>query len=115
MIRVKNADVLDKLLMVPLHLNLRHLLKWLVARFDDVTITSAHRPGDDGVHGQTPCRGLDIRSWIYDQPSQVVAEINRVWMYDPQRPELSCALLHDVGKGAHIHLQVHDRTAYKGG
>ena len=75
-----------------------------------VVITCGHRPGDPGVHGTVPCRGIDIRSRVFSKPHKVVQGINERWQYDPDRPEKQVAILHDVGSGEHIHLQTHPNT-----
>lgn len=36
--------------------------------------------------------------------------INRAFVYDPDRLRYQVALHHDVGLGAHFHVQVHPRT-----
>jgi hypothetical protein len=78
-----------------------------------VVVTSHFRQGDKGVHGTNPCRGLDIRSWVYGDPQSICEMINRAYEYDPKRPDKRCAILHNVGKGEHIHLQVHPNTRRK--
>ena len=57
-----------------------------------------------------PLRGLDLRSFIYKNPQNIVDTINKVWMYDYKRPHMKCAIYHDTGQGDHIHLQVHPNT-----
>lgn len=86
-------------------------LKNLVTR---VVITSAYREGDHGVHGTVPCRGLDIRSFIYEKPRHIVDVLNETFSYDFQRPGMKAAMYHDSGHGRHIHLQVHDHTVQRG-
>ena len=72
-------------------------------------ITSAYREGDEGVHGTDPLRGLDLR--LRGLPGQTVAKmINENFIYDPTRPGKLCAIVHDIGLGAHLHLQVHPKT-----
>ena len=111
-IEIKNENVLNSLLCVEYHPTLILLAKW-TTRFPDVVFTSGYRRGDDGVHGQIPCRGLDIRSCVYEQYAEMIVDnINKHFIYDPERPRFKCAILHDMGKGIHIHLQVHDNTIY---
>ena len=110
-IQIKDWKVLKGLMLKPYHHKMIGLAEWVTVRFSEVMFTSAFRPGT-GVHGTDPCRGLDIRSWIYNDPKKVVNDINTHWIYDPKRPEKKCAVLHDVGQGNHIHLQTHDRTQY---
>jgi hypothetical protein len=74
--------------------------------------TSAYRPGDKGVHGTDPGRGFDLRTW--DAPDEVWYDIcetiNSAWQYDPLRPHMKVAMYHDIGRGPHLHLQVHNAT-----
>ena len=114
-IKIKDHKVLIGMLDVPFHSKLIALTVWVVVRIHDTVFTSAYRKDDPGVHGQKPCRGLDVRSYTMDNPQAVVDDINKYWIYDPKRPQFKCAILHDVGQGQHIHLQVHDRTEYKQG
>ena len=37
-------------------------------------------------------------------------EVNRRWVYDPERPLMNVAWWHDSGQGPHLHTQVHDNT-----
>lgn len=109
-IEIKDTDVLDKILRYYYHDKLIDLIKWIVNKKEEVVITSGKRVGDKGVHGTAPVRGIDIRSYIYTNPAEICTYINRHWSYDPKRPEMKCAIFHDVGKGKHIHLQVHPNT-----
>lgn len=115
MIAIKDHKVLRQILEVPYHPILINLELWVATRYSKVIFTSGYRAGDTGVHGTIPCRGKDIRSSCYSEPKLVEEDINAHWQYDPVRPEKKCALYHDVGQGAHIHLQVHPRTQYLGG
>jgi len=114
-IQVKNYKVLRGLMSVPFHPTLIALTMWITIRHSQTVFTSAYREGDKGVHGQNPCRGLDIRSKVFHDPRKIVNDINTHWLYDPGREQFRCAKLHDAGKGKHIHLQVHDKTRYLGG
>lgn len=75
-----------------------------------IMVTSGHRLDDPGVHGTYPCRGLDLRSWIYEYPERMCQLMNDWWGYDAKRPHKQVAKVHDSGKGKHIHLQVHPKT-----
>ena len=120
-LKVKNHKVLMSLLAVPYHGKLIEIIAWCSIRYHELVITCGFRAGDKGVHGTRPyCRGIDIRSWIYDDPQKIVNDINNHFEYDPTRPThivdgveepLQCAKLHDV-YGEHIHLQAHPRTVY---
>ena len=116
-ITAKDQAVFENLFYVAWHPALVDLVEWVnMAILDPFpVITSAYRPGDKGVHGTDPLRAIDIRSRRLDATA-VCEKINRHWQYDSTRPKLSCAIYHDVGRGPHIHLQVHDSTCIiKGG
>jgi len=109
-IEVKNTKVLMALLDTPIHVRMKELITWVSDRYP-IVITCAYEDRDySSVHSTIPCRGLDLRSWIYDDPELIVKDINKNWSYDSKRPEKLCAIYHDVGRGAHIHLQVHNST-----
>jgi hypothetical protein len=120
MIAVKNANVFRELLIERYHPKLIELMLWLLHRYDHIIITSGYRDNDNGVHGQQPCRGMDIRNeglrkrtiWgVSDTNSKALCErLNFEWVYDSSRPKMKCAIVHDVGEGNHIHLQVHPNT-----
>ena len=95
-----------------LHPKLWALLRWVHEQWPGrVIITSLYRQDDRGVHGQKPCRGADIRSWVFSYPDAIVAAINDVWDYGDNQHQV--ALLHDAGRGEHIHLQVRDNTGQR--
>lgn len=81
---------------------------------EECTITSLHRIGDTGNHGQLPLRAVDLRCRDERIGNKVAGLINARWQYDPNRKWLSCAVFHDVGSGYHLHLQVHPSTASTG-
>lgn len=39
--------------------------------------------------------------------------VNKDWVYDFNKPDKDCLIIHDVGHGMHIHLQVHPNTLFK--
>lgn len=54
-------------------------------------------------------RGADIRTYncfSLEEIQKILQFLNSNWVYDPQRPHLKTAIHHDVGSGAHIHIQV---------
>jgi hypothetical protein len=115
MISVKDKKVLIGLMFVPFHTNMLELVDWLCDRIGEICITSGFRiNNENSVHGAVPCRGLDLRSIIYQNPQGIVDMINAHWIYDPDRPNMKCAILHNTGSGFHIHLQVHDNTISTG-
>lgn len=114
-IEVKNTVILRNLLSHNYHPKLISLACWIIDTGGMIYFTSGYRHADKGVHGTNPCRGMDIRSWIYVSPRALCVRINGVWKYDPdRRPDKRCALVHDKGSGVHIHLQVHKNTEYIG-
>lgn len=112
-IKIKDCQVMRHALEQPCDRKLVALAIWCSVRWSHFTITSAYRPEDPGVHGTIPCRGLDVRSWELKDPEKLVEDVNKHWVYDPERLWLKCALYH--GPPWHIHLQVHPRTKYLGG
>lgn len=100
------------------HPILTDLIYWCFASgiFSEEIVTSFYRKGDPGVHGTDPVRGIDIRSHQMVNPEEIADKINSHWQYDSYRPKMKCAIYHDVGRGPHIHLQVHSNTVLiKGG
>lgn len=115
MIIVKNKKIFLNLLLVGYDPLLVSILGYVDKKYGKAIITSGHRPGDKGVHGTIPCRGLDIRSHVYYNPSaeDIVSDINNKWEYDPKRPKKNVAMVHSVGTGGiHIHFQVHPNTIF---
>jgi len=110
MIAIKDVSVLMQVLTMEYHPKLILIMSWLTTMYDRTVITSAYRGGDKGVHGTDPCRGIDIRSWVFSNPRKVTDKINLTWEYDPDRPDKRVGIYHDIGSGEHIHLQVHDNT-----
>lgn len=108
MIQIKNRTILSVLLSKEYH---PLLIELLLDVPYDFTITEGWREGS-GVHSAEPCRGIDLRSWEYTshELKKIESYINSDWVYDPERPEMKCCIIHDVGKGDHIHLQVHPNT-----
>lgn len=106
----KNRQMFRNFVAVQHHPILVELELWFEERFGEPTVTSAFREGKTGVHSVIPLRGIDYRSHDYDDPKSIEEEINKAWTYDPERSHLKCALFHDIGQGAHIHLQVHPNT-----
>ena len=80
MISIKDKSVLCSLLSAEYSEKLIEILMWLVGEYpEQVVITCGYRPGDSGVHGTKPCRGIDIRSWTFKRPDRVCNYINMVW------------------------------------
>jgi hypothetical protein len=93
-----------------IEMRLRLILKAVEDEFGPGCITSLFRTGDLGVHGTLPLRGIDERCKSIYLGNLKVAFVNSLWIYDPQQPDLRCALCHDVGQGLHMHYQVHPNT-----
>ena len=108
-ITYKSKYVLEAAHDVRWHETLLDLFCWILDRFGGQTITSAYRPGERGVHGCDPLRGLDLRG-KGAKAEKLAAEVNDCWEYDSVRPMKKVALVHNVGSGEHIHLQVHPMT-----
>jgi hypothetical protein len=111
MTKIKNISVLESMLVHPAHPKLIKLLTWFCVRYSETVFTGMYEDRSyPSVHSQIPCRGMDVRSRVFRDPQTVVDDINRNWIYDPDRPQKMCAIYHDTGRGPHIHLQVHDNT-----
>lgn len=94
-----------------LHPTLRKVLSWLEFETGfEFTNTSNYRPGDNGVHGQIPVRGWDIRCRNRVLGQCIVDLINGEWVYDPNRPFKQVAIAHGKDSNYHIHIQVHPNT-----
>lgn len=112
MIQIKNNDVMRGVLEHPWADKLKELVLWVESNWPGVVITCGYEKRNySSVHDTNPLRGIDLRSRTFRDPKAVEKEINRVWSYDHARPEMSCCIFHDVGRGAHFHLQVHSNTA----
>ena len=114
MISVKNKIVLEALIAKQYNPNLFAIINDILSLISDIVITEGWRKGG-GVHSTDPCRGIDLRSWIYtaDELQTIEKYINGKWIYDPDRSAMKCLIVHDVGKGNHIHLQVSNKTQRK--
>ena len=111
MIPIKDSSVLISLLQTEYDSILIDIIVWLSHEFPNrIVITCGYRPGDPGVHGTNPCRGIDIRSWTFKHPAKKVNYINLCWEYDSERPHKRVAIFHDVGLGSHLHIQSHPNT-----
>jgi len=109
---------------------LDHKLKYIVYAYalrmymlhdNRPTITSVFRPENKAsVHSSF--RGCDVRTRDMDagHVAAGVAFINGFTVYDPQRPEMKCAVYKLTGKEAaehgahedHVHFQVHPNTQF---
>lgn len=82
MIRVKSITVMRELIVVPWHPMLKEVFFWTCDQWPgQIVVTSGHREGDKGVHGQTPFRGTDLRSREFKNPRDVEYKINQEWDY----------------------------------
>lgn len=94
---------------------LRKMIMWLEESTGfEFTETSRYRINDDGVHGQLPVRGIDLRNRSKEVGLTIEAWVNKHWIYDPSRSEMKCCFLHGDGANLHLHLQVHPNTVFKG-
>ena len=80
-------------------------------------VTDIYRtPEEDrelGGHGVHPAwRAIDVRT--KDRPGSDVKGIadwiNSQWIYDPDRPSMLVAYVHDNGNGTHLHIQIHPHS-----
>lgn len=113
MITIKDQEIAS-VLSVAFDETLIDILLYLELLYPNrVLITCGHRPGDHGVHGQIPCRGIDIRSRVFSKPAKIAQIINERWKYDYARPEKQVAILHGEGYNEHLHIQTHPNTLRK--
>jgi hypothetical protein len=116
--KVKNTMVLAGLLAKPLDRRLVMVILWWLKRFGFITITESFRKQlhKNDLHGVTPLRAIDIRSWEFPNPQSVADEVNKVWIYDPQRPNKKVVVYHEnrMTVGKHFHIQVHPNTTMGG-
>ncbi len=115
-IKINDGKVFAALLEVPYHKKMVALALWFAYRYNEPTITSAHRKqkiwaGDSGIHMAIPGMALDFSIAGLTDPARVIADVNNHFEYDPGRPDMHCAAYHDVG-GPHIHLEVSDSTVF---
>jgi len=114
MVTIKSAKIFEALAIYAYPKSLIEIALFIIMKMESIevepVVTSAYRKDDTGVHGNF--RGLDFRTWDLNQIfiDELCDEVNRIWLYDPERPEKVCLLFHDVGRGPHLHLQVHPRT-----
>ena len=105
MVLIKDFSVLN------LHPMLEQIAEDIEKEFGPGVYTSIHRPGDSGVHGTIPVRGLDRRCRDHTRGATIQAWVNTWFEYDAKRPELKCCIFHKVPMGAfHLHFQAHDNT-----
>lgn len=98
---------------------------------EELTMTESSRTREETIaaygdpaapvstHESIPLRAFDIRSRgedgrEYSWVQKLAALINKRWIYDPARPAKACAKYHNIGKGAHLHFQVGDKTIFRG-
>lgn len=76
----------------------------------EFTITSLYRLNDAGNHGTLPLRAMDLRCRKTTFGASIEEYVNDEWIYDPERPNMKCCIIHDTGHGLHFHFQVHPNT-----
>lgn len=121
-LKFKSRTVFQNAFYVAWDDTLIELLEWIIdiEMFKtQIVITSAYRPDRPGrkpsVHGTDPLRGLDLHG-KGPEAIKKTDYINKYWEYNSKDPSLQVAMVHDVGRGEHIHLQVHPNTVIiKGG
>lgn len=105
---LKNLNILN------LDDKLEAILVDLVRIFGPLRITSAFRPGDEGVHGEEELRGIDLECPDKIIGMRIEGVMEKRWQYDWTRPGKKCVIWHDVGKGPHLHCQSHPNTKFIG-
>lgn len=69
--------------------------------------------GKTGIHTQgPPYRAVDVgaKEFTQAQIDASAAAVNKLWEYDPNRPEKAVCFAQPHGDGLHFHLQVHPNT-----
>lgn len=112
-IEIKNPSVLDGLMTKKFDVKLINIINWVAVTYG-IVITESYRKKRhaNDLHGVNPVRAIDIRSWCYSKglAEKIEKEINNRWSYDPSRPDMVVAKIHDIGNGIHFHIQVHPYT-----
>jgi hypothetical protein len=111
---IKDANVLKGLMEYRFEPVLIEIIA-AMARDHGIVITESYRPKKhiNDLHGTIPVRAIDARSWCYPDKMayEIRHEINTRWIYDPNRPDMECAIIHQVNGGAiHFHIQVSENT-----
>ena len=73
------------------------------------TVDGAHT----AIHCQpAPYRAADVgaREFTAEQVAATSSAVNKLWIYDPARPDLLVCFSQPHGTGPHFHLQVHPST-----
>ena len=92
------------------------IILWVAERWG-LMITESFRPQrhPNDLHGTDPVRALDLRYWFYspELAHEIAEHINKRFIYDPSRPEMKVAIIHNTGSGMHFHIQVCNFTTYR--
>ncbi len=126
-ISFKTEDLFRSFCTIPRHPLLTEVLIWIShLKKMEMILTSDYRykrihENDPGIHGTTPLRAIDLRSWTMRNPTEIRDKINKAWLYDPDRPGKRVCVYHEVQKfdgvlsGKHFHIQVCNNTINMGG
>ncbi|MCP3944521.1 MAG: hypothetical protein GY710_24005 [Desulfobacteraceae bacterium] len=112
-IKIKDSNVLEGLMLNRFDPMLTTIIIWVAVTFGLVMTESfRNKTHANDLHGEKPGRAIDLRTWCYpeDLAYKIRDKINQKWIYDPNRPEKQVAIIHDVGKGLHFHIQTHPST-----
>ena len=112
-IRIKNSSVLYGLMSHIFDITLIEIMMWIAETYGlCITESWRGRRHKNDLHGLIEPRANDIRSWFYrsDKAKEIEAAINKRWIYDPFRPKMKVAWIHDSGQGEHFHIQTHLNT-----
>lgn len=107
-----------------MHHKLNEVWEWILQELikrgcKEIVWTSYFRPrvkGESGIHSTDPCRALD---WypvnrLISEILEFEDETNNIWDYGKTSPKTGkrykVLWWHDIGRGAHYHLQVCDFT-----
>ena len=113
MISAKNRQVMTALIEHSYDSKLTEIIDWFFGKYKKGVVTEGYRDSTHSgdLHGLTPVRAIDLRSWCYDSPEKMACTINNYWEYDPERPHMKVCVYHKTARNAmHFHIQVHPNT-----
>ena len=113
-IKIKDSSVLKGLMAHKFHHKLVPLIAYISDKYG-LMMTESYRKKRhrNDLHGTDPVRACDLRFRYYKSQKlayEISDDINNKWVYDSNRPDMMCCIVHDSGEGIHFHIQVHPKT-----
>lgn len=116
---IKDASVLRGLMEKNYAPLLIDVICWVASEYGFV-LTESYREQlhKNDLHGTWPVRANDLRTWCYVEENKakgIEEAINDRWAYDPNRPGMNVAWIHQNrnAQGVHFHIQVHPNTVLR--